>query len=163
MSDQQAGGELNSALRHVLESKRQEAVETRAAIEAARRREASRVPTLLMVVVGWSVLAWMWIAKPALIFNVAETPVHTPQQVEATARFALFLEKSRVENYLKTHGRLPAQLSEAGPVEAGVVYQRAGTGYVLSREANGVPLRLTSSMNADSFLGNSLQVLRASE
>lgn len=163
MSDQPSNGELNSALRAVLESKRQEAVDSRATREAARRREANRVPTVVMVVLGWSVLAWMWIAKPAMIFNVAETRTLSPQQVEATARFALFLEKSRVDVYAKTHGRLPARLSDAGPVEEGVAYQRAGSGYVLSREANGASLRLTSSMNADSFLGNSLQVLRDSE
>ena len=163
MSEQQSNGELNSALRAVLESKRQEAEESRTAKEEARRRESNRVPTVVMVVVGWGVLAWMWIARPAMIFDVAETPTLSAPQVEATARFALFLERSRIETYARTHGRLPSRLSDAGPVEHGVIYQRAGSGYVLSRDANGVPLRLTNAMNADSFLGNSLQVLRDAE
>ena len=62
---------------------------------------------------GWGVLAWMWIAKPAMIFDVADSaPTMSAAQIDATARFALYLEKSRVDAYAKTHGRLPAQGGE---------------------------------------------------
>ncbi len=152
--------ELRNAVRNVIDSKRQEAMERKAAIAAAKHREQRQAPMVLLLAVLSATLAWAWIARPAAIFGSPPAPaVLTPARAEAQARYALFLERARVDAYRQVHGRNPAQLADAGPVEDDVTYTISGQGFVLERPVNGKVLRMDHATRPDSFLGGSLDIL----
>lgn len=152
--------ELTSAVQAVLESKRDEASQAREDRIATERR-AQRQPALaVLLVIGWGVLGWLWISQPAAIFGEKPLAARSPALAEASMRYALYLQRTRVENYRRSHGRLPTSLATTGQVEGGVTYGLIGGGYVLEGFANGSLLRLTSSMAPDSFLGSSVNLLR---
>ena len=154
--------ELHNAIRVAVDAQRQQAVEDRKARDARRRRKSRDTPLYVGLVATWGLLAWLWIARPDAVFNAREAPpALSPAKAEARARYALYLQRSRLEAFRHAHGRLPNTLRDAGPVEDGVTYQRAGNGYVLTRDVSGNSLRLTNTMAVDSFLGSSLDVLRA--
>ncbi len=154
-------GELRDALRDVIDYTRQEESERRAAQVAHRERSQRQTPLLLLLVALMGTLAWIWIARPASVFGAPSAPVVlTPERAQARARYALFLQRARVEAYRAENGRYPAVLRDAGPVEDGVSYSASSKGFVLEHTVNGKILRLDHAMRADSFLGGSLDVLR---
>lgn len=154
--------QLHDAVRAAVDAKRQEILDERAERDARRRKASNQIPMLMTIVISWGVLAWLWIARPAAVFDPrTPAPAVSGVEAEARARYALFLQRSRIDAYRQAHGRLPATLEDAGAVEEGVIYVRAGSSYVLTREANGAILRLTATTPAETFLGNSLEVLRA--
>ncbi len=93
------------------------------------------------------------------MFVAAHVPVLAPEEVEAKARYALYLERGRVDSYLAKTGALPKSLGDAGSVENGVNYRRGVHDYILETNVQGTTLRMTSVMSADSFLGTSLNRL----
>jgi hypothetical protein len=74
-------------------------------------------------------------------------------------RYALYLMRGRVEQFRRTQGHLPASLANVGRVERGVTLHPTLGGYVLEGRRGATLLTLNSGMNADSFLGNALDVL----
>ncbi len=153
--------ELRDAVRGVMESKRQEATERKAASAAAKKREDRQLPMVLLLAALAGILAWAWIARPAAIFGGPPAPiVLSPDRAEAQARYALFLERARVDAYRRAHGRNPERLADAGPVEDGVTYTISEQGFVLERTANGKVLRLDHATSPNSFLGGSLDILQ---
>jgi hypothetical protein len=145
--------ELADALQAVAEAQRAEAVESQ-----RRRRAPRRAGTHPAVVVAAAaaagVLVWLWVARPAAIFAPEPAAPLTPAAAAARGRFALYLERARIDAYFHANGRLPRSLAEAGPVEDSVTFRVIqGGGYVLERRASGVLLQLTDRMNSDSFLG----------
>jgi hypothetical protein len=110
---------------------------------------------VVVAVLAWGVLAWLWIARPAMIFGAGRTAkAMTESERDAFVRYSLYLEKARVEDFRRLNGRLPTSLAEAGPTEDGVTLATTSDGYVLEGTASGTTLRLTERMNADSFLGD---------
>lgn len=113
------------------------------------------------LVVSWGFIAWVWLARPAFIFGTTQQVV-TPEVRDASLRFALYLQRGRIERYAAKFGRLPASLDATGdPVEDGVTYVRDGDRYTLVGRDSTLELQLTNRMRADSFLGSSLDILRA--
>lgn len=160
MAEQTRRQELTSAVQAVLESKRDAASQEREDRVVAERR-ARRQPALaVLLVVGWGVLGWLWITQPAAIFGEKPLATRSPALAEASMRYALYLQRARIEDHRRSHGRLPATLSAMGQVENSVTYGLNGAGYVLEGTANGSLLRLTSGMATDSFLGSSVTLLR---
>ena len=152
--------QLTSAVHAVLESKRDEASQAREDRIAAERR-AERQPALAVVlVIGWVLLGWLWITKPPAIFGAKPLAERSPALAEASMRYALYLQRTQVEDHRRQSGRLPSTLAAMDHVESGVTYGLIGGGYVLEGFANGSLLRLTNSMAADSFLGSSVNLLR---
>ena len=99
-------------------------------------------------------LGWLWIARPAAVFAPDPAAPLTPAAAEARTRFALYLERARVDAYRQSNGRLPTSLEQAGSVEEDVTFRVTdGGGYVLESRASGTLLQLTDRMNSDSFLG----------
>lgn len=153
--------DLRDAVRGVMESKRIEASERKAAFASAKKRDDRQLPMVLLLGALTAILAWAWIARPAVIFGGPPAPiVLSPARAEAQARYALFLERARVDAYRRSHGRNPDQLADAGPVEDGVTYTMSGQGFMLERTANGKVLRLDHAIRPDSFLGGSLDILQ---
>lgn len=109
---------------------------------------------------GWVFLGYIWIAKPAWIFGPRADTVLATDRRDAALRFTLYLQRARLDEYADDHGGPPTTLEATGPVEDGVTWQPNGTGYVLTGELQGQTLRLSDAMDADSFLGRSLEVLR---
>jgi hypothetical protein len=142
----------------VTERSKTEAEARNARLKGSRRRNSA--VAWAAFVLGLAGLGYIWTARPAWVFDPLAPAEMSPAQAEATTRFSLFLERARVDDFRDRRGRLPTSLPEAGPVEDGIDYQRIGGGYLLTGASNGVQLRLTDAMDADSFLGNSLRVLR---
>ncbi len=151
MNEQQRREALYEAVREVLPAE-DPAVRP---VPPPRNRRA-----VLALALGWGFLGYIWIARPGWIFGPATDSVLSADRREAALRFTLYLERGRVEGFTEEHGRLPGSLAEAGPVDEGVDWRPDGSGYVLTGELQGQTLRLSSAMDADSFLGRSLDVLR---
>ena len=155
MDDLQSRRELAEALGNVVAKHAAEdaaAREKRLSPTTARRRKL-----LPFLVLTWVGLAWVWIARPALIFEPERPRRHTPAEMEALARNALYLQRARVEWFRAESGRLPGVLGEAGDVEEGVSYILTPPDFVLvTRAGKSQSLQLTNRMNADSFLGDAL-------
>lgn len=150
--------DLDAALREVVHAETQRTNDR--AYAPASRPSGSR--SALLLTLGLGLLAWIWIGRPAWLFGPGLRPL-TAAEADASARYAIYLQRARVEKYLATRGALPLDLAELGP-EVGVpVRLRAtgGLGYELGATVDDHALRYDSRMNADSFLGGSVDLLRA--
>ena len=153
--------ELVSALQAVLEDRTKAEADDRA--ERARRRAGRprpQWPAVLVLVAALAAIGWIWTARPAVIFGPGTHPPRTADARVARLRFALYLQHARVRQHVATQGRVPASLAEAGPVEEGVTLEAAGGEWAVRGVVDGTTLVLTDRMDADSFLGNAVQVLR---
>lgn len=157
MSQSDRRRELAEALQEVAEAQRAEADE-------ARRRQKSGVgpgdPTghHRGGSRGGRAAGMDLVARPAAVFAPGTPAPLSPAAAEERARVALYLERSRIEDYRRTRGRLPRSLADAGAVEAGVSYRRTDTGYLLEATPGRITLQLTDRMNSDSFLGEAATV-----
>lgn len=143
--------------RQLAESLR-EALSTPASGTAADRRPApdrgrQRLMTVALAGLGL-VLAWLWIARPASVFDPIDAAT-LAEPTEPALRYGMYLQAARVTEFQAEHGRLPASLEEAGVAEEGLDYQVAEGGWILRGRLGGQVLELTSRMSADSFLGAS--------
>lgn len=155
MPDQQRWDTLEAAVRDAVRSQPAEH-EAR----TSRPKAGAKRTTILLLLLTWTIIAWIWSTRPAFLFGDTMTAVQSAEVEAASLRFAMFLERGRVEQYVRRHGVLPTSLGDAGPVEAGVTMLRTSDGYALLGQRGATQLRLTSAMSADSFLGSSIDVLR---
>ena len=144
--------ELADALQAVTEAQRAEAAETQRR-QQPPRQTGTHPATVFAGILAAAVLGWLWIARPAAVFAPDLTAPLTPAAAEARSRFALYLERARVDAYRQSNGRLPSSLEQAGPVEDSVTLRITDGGYVLESRASGALMQLTDQMNSDSFLG----------
>lgn len=155
--------EFSQALNEVLVAHRDSEDELRQvrAVRERRDRGPNHRPWLtLFIVVAWAFVAYVWIARPAFLFEGPTPTETTASQREARLRYAVYLQRGRVAAYRTEHGRLPETLREAGPVEEGVEYERTSdSSYTVFGTVDGTVLRLSDRMSADSFLGDALRRL----
>lgn len=156
-----------SERRKILAEALQEAM---AAPEVGKRRRGSSPPRnrqrslLFITLLGWAVLGWIWIARPAAIFNSGQAaPAVSAEQREARLRYAIYLQRHEIAAFLRQNGRLPATLADAELDRSAGLRLEFGAdgGWAVVGDHDGTPLRLTDRMDADSFLGNSLTILEA--
>lgn len=152
MGEQDRRQQLADVLKEVAESQRAAEEEMRRR-QRRPRRDGTRPITLAVGLLAAGLLAWLWIARPAAIFAPGTPAPLSPAAAEERARIALYLERTRIEDFRRSRGRLPASLEEAGTVEAGVTYFPDGTGYRLEAKPGRLTLLLTDRMDSDSFLG----------
>jgi hypothetical protein len=153
---------IAEAVRDAVNSKRE--ADATSAREAARKRQSrSPATSWTVILVGVLVLAWIWIGKPEMVFGPGDPEPPTAEVSEASLRYALYIQQARVEEYATSNGRLPASLVDAGLVEESVSYERRGSTYTLVGVLPTLTIRFERGMDADSFLGSSLQLLRATE
>ncbi len=149
--------------REELENAIRAAVESRPDPKAPTRRQRDRTSTgtlITLLLITWAAIAWLWIARPGWLFAPPARAPYTAEQEEAALRFSLYLQRSRIEAHAREHGRLPESLAELELREEGVDMLRDSNGYQLVGRRGALELRLDRRMNVDSFLGNSVQVLR---
>lgn len=152
MSTDDSRRDLAEALLQVAESQRATAAEDRR--RHPPKPHGTPVRQLVVAGIAATILAWLWLVRPAVVFGPDVPPPLSAEAAEARARVALYLERSRIEDYRRSHGRLPASLADAGPVEVGVRYRQTEGGFLLEATAGGTALRLTDRMNSDSFVGD---------
>jgi hypothetical protein len=163
MTDQNSQKQLGDALRDVLEAQHDAEGELREVRASRARREAQakyQPGLLLFIVAAWGFIGYAWVARPAFVFGGAPSADLSASQREAKMRYAIYLQRARVDAYRATTGRLPESLRDVGAVEAGVQYERTTeASYEVSGSVDGTVLRLTDRMSADSFLGDALRQL----
>lgn len=161
MTDPGRKDRLTDAVQAVLEAKREEAIAAReSALRLARRKR--RQPVLVvLILLGWGLLAWLWLTRPAFIFEPEAAAVQAPKDPEASARYALYLERARLVEYHDRTGVWPTTLEQAGPPVRGVHLLQGGPAYRLAATAGTKELVMDSTMPADSFLGDALSRLGA--
>lgn len=123
-----------------------------------KRRQGTLVVLLLLT---WAAMAWIWTSKPDFAFGprVKDSPAHR----EAALRFGMVLEMSRARDFHDQNGRWPASLSDlGGEGEEGVTGVAEGTGFLTRGASGDMHLELNDRMATDSFLGQSLQILKDS-
>ncbi len=99
------------------------------------------------------------VLRPEWVFP-AEPVAESPQISEASMRLALVRERQRVEEYLRTHGRLPASLFEAGGrLPDATLSPGSANSFTVSVPHAGQLLELRSSDRLEDFLGNSLEII----
>lgn len=159
MDERERLRQLEEAVREAVKERTPTPAEARI---SARAASANRKTTLVVVLVGtWILLGWFWMARPEWAFGRRPPPPPSAELAEARMRFALYLMKGRIDAYRSQRGRLPADLTDVGRVEAGVAMRPTLQGYELVGQVGQTTLRLASTMNADSFLGRSLDLLQA--
>ena len=161
MTDRKSQQELGEAVRDVLDSQRESEGELRHIRAARKERDAHtkyQPGLLLFIVAAWGFIGYAWVARPAYLFGGAPRSTLSAVQREARMRYAIYLQRGRVEAYRAAKGRLPESLREAGAVESGVEYERTTEAdYQISGSVDGTVLRLSDRMSADSFLGDALR------
>lgn len=141
--------ELLAAFDGVVNRERERAVERRS-LPVARRTGAV---VLVVCILAWGGLAYTWLGKPAWLFPADPVTGLTEPEKEARLRFGLYLQRERVLDFLATHRRLPASLSEAGDVEAGVEYLVSGDStFLVSILVRDSVITLNESQPADELL-----------
>ncbi|MDZ4675043.1 MAG: hypothetical protein SGI84_11355, partial [Gemmatimonadota bacterium] len=108
MTDEGNREELAEALLGVLATPSNagpEPIEVAATATATRRRRLIRV-----ALVGWFLLGALWIARPAFIFSPTTGLAVAPVRDEAGLRYAMFLQASRIDEFVDEHARLPSSL-----------------------------------------------------
>lgn len=158
MDDWERRQKLEQALLEAVQPRELTPAEQRISRRANRKRNPA--VTVAVLVLGWAFIAWIWLARPTFVFGPGVPPPPTAEVREASLRFALYLQRRRIEAFVTARGRLPTALAQTGPVEDGVSYQSTGDGYVLVGQRGDLTLRLPSTMDPEVFLGGSLGVLR---
>lgn len=161
MDDNKRKQRLEDAVRDAVKRQRAKySEETEAALKPAWRR-VWLLATLLIV--SWGGIAWIWLARPAYIFGPDANSGWNAQRHEASLRFEMMLTRGRIEDFKEENGKLPNSLAELGDGEdddVGVSLVRSGDSYTLIGRDSSITLRLNEAMSVDSFLGNSLDILR---
>jgi hypothetical protein len=142
-------GELLDAFDGVVNRERERALERRS-LPVARRTHAAMI---VVCVLAWGALAYTWLVQPEWLFPTNQSTALSPRERESRLRFAMYLERERVLDYLATHRRLPASLAEAGDVEEGVEYAVLGDStFVVSATVRDSLLTLNESQPAEELL-----------
>jgi hypothetical protein len=141
--------QLLEAFDGVVNREREKAVQSRS-LPMARRTHTA---VLVLCIVAWGTLAYVWLAKPDWLFPPDPASQLSPAERESRLRFGMFLERERVLDFRATHGRLPANLAEAGDVEEGIDYTATGEStFVVSATVRDSVLTLNESERADELL-----------
>ncbi len=111
----------------------------------------------------WCVLAWLVLAPPPFARQPASGDFIAPGNVRgASLRFGAWLAANRVERFRGDRRRLPESLAEVAIEDRALRFQRfPGDSWTIRAIEGGTLLTLTSAMARDSFLGESLEQLRA--
>lgn len=134
-------------------------------VKATRRKPARiidkgpvRRPFLVAMGVTAAILVTLLVFQPGWLFT--RPPAEPPPLQEASLRLRMFVEIEHIDRFSDSAGRLPTSLLEAGGDTTGLIYLPAGEGYTLSGKNGVIGLTYSSGTSAESFLGNSYQLVR---
>jgi len=131
---------------------------TQAALAARQVPQRRRLGILAVIGVAGIVLL---VLQPIWLVGPKGPPPETPAVAAASLRLEMFRQHSLIVNFTKAHGRLPANLAEAGDSGTVVQYERTGDGTFRLTAAVGdsvIVLQSTDSMEA--FLGRAIAAIR---
>jgi hypothetical protein len=122
--------------------------------------------------IGWMISAggsWLLVVlfvlfPPPFAHAPASKSFSPPAELRsASLRFGLWLARQRVDAFSRTAARVPGYAGEAGVDDPTILIESTGNRrYTLNGRDGAVRLQLTSEMAADSFLGESITLLRSS-
>jgi hypothetical protein len=130
-------------------------------LEAEARRLArsrSRPVMWLCAAIVLFLSAYLWVEQPDWVFPSRAVPESMAVK-EASLRIAIANAAQHVERYRQRNGRLPGSLQEAGAHGDGFGYDRAGDGWQLTGQHEGIRLTLASTEPLAKFLGNSFEII----
>jgi hypothetical protein len=112
---------------------------------------------------SWLLVALTLLSPPAFLSGASPRPfAPVPSLVEPSLRYGVWLAQQRVVSFTQREGRLPSFLAEAGMLDSTIVLEVTGElSYRLHGRAAGHEVVFTSGMSVDSFLGGSVEQLRA--
>lgn len=115
--------------------------------------------------VSWGTLMVLLLFQPAIARMPEDRTFAAPPELRAASlRFGLWLARHRVDAFRRSAARLPNYGREAGIDDRAILLEANGKErYTLFAQDGSVALRLTSEMSVDSFLGESLTALTASQ
>ncbi len=150
---------LLEAFDTVLKTQQEEREAQRSEAEARRRRRgASR---LLMVVCTTIIVftsVYLYVERPEWVFP-APPQAESVAVREASLRITLANAAQHVERFRQQTGQFPTSLAQAGAHAAGISYQRAGSGYRLEGEDDGVRVTFHSGEPIARLVGKSFEVI----
>ena len=118
--------------------------------QSARKRSPLVVPFLTALCLA------IWIA-PSLM--PPREPPLSQETLEQSARLSLYLASLRVREYVDSHKRLPASLTQVGVDTATISYLRsAGANFELSTRVQGTRLVYKSTLPDSVFLGPNVRI-----
>ncbi|MBI1968159.1 MAG: hypothetical protein HYS40_09225 [Gemmatimonadetes bacterium] len=120
-------------LKQKVEEVKQDKVERQRAVLRKRRRSKL-----------WYSLALLPLFLGLTIWNLTrastQPTVFTPEELDASLRFKMFLAAQAVQAYRDSAGTWPSSLAVVGMEDAALVYQLADTSYTIADTSGGVPL-----------------------
>jgi hypothetical protein len=140
--------------------------------EAARRQASAELPPpkpradaawLAAAMTAWLVVILVLLAPPAFLRGAQPRPfAPLASQMESSLRYGIWLARHRVAAFQASEGRLPSFLGEVGVMDTAIILEGTGEStYRLTSDQGDRALIYESSMSVDSFLGRSLELLRA--
>lgn len=141
--------------------------------ETARRKALRELPPpkpgaaagwLAAASTAWLAVALVLLSPPAFLRGAAPRPfAPAVAQVEPSLRYGVWLARHRVATFARREGRLPSFLGETGIQDSTITMEATGEStYQLRGKAGGTVVVYQSAMSVDSFLGDSMERLRAS-
>lgn len=156
MNEQERQDALREAIRGAVasEAERAELATTRAVPKPSGSRQG-------LLLVTWLVIAWLVVARPDFLFRPGAPPPPSPARAEAALRYGMYLAYHQARAFERDHGRAPIGLEELALVPpAGVRLEATNGAWRLVGDDGTHHLILERRMSADSFLGESLTLLR---
>lgn len=139
--------------------------------EAERRRALRELPPpkpraqagwVAAASLAWVLVALAVIAPPAALRGAMPRPFEpAPALVEPSLRYGIWLAEHRVTAFARREGRLPSFLAEAGMQDSSIALEVTGErSYRLVGTTRDRTVSFESGMSADSFVGESVTLLR---
>ena len=120
-------------IKQKVEEVKQDKVERqRAVLRKKRQSKLWYFLGLLPVFLGLTIWNLTRAGEPPLVF--------TPEEIEASIRFRIYLTAQAVEAYRASMGQLPRSLTAAGVDAVGLVYTLVDSSYTVADPSGGVPL-----------------------
>ncbi|MBI1799107.1 MAG: hypothetical protein HYR73_05430 [Candidatus Eisenbacteria bacterium] len=126
---------------------------------AAPVRTRRQVFSVIAVVLG-VIAAYLWFGNPPFLREPEMAPSEEYQ--DASLRWVVYLVSQRIEDYRRTHQRLPDGLADAGGGPQGIDYVRLDASHYRVMGSDGAQtVTFYSGTDPAAFLGSSLTRLRA--
>ncbi len=150
--------ERNAVLAAVLREQTERAeVEDRARELRAKRQRPG--PRHVALVFATALSAWIWFWPPSML-RLQAPPPPTLENEEAALRLVMYFQAQKIEQFRIDTGRVPTDLSDAGPVFKGMEYVRlTDSDYRILGRTSRVILSYSSVEPLGEFVGESTDLL----
>ena len=132
-----------------------------AALSRPRGRSKSRFPWVAVLLPLILAAGALLLLRPVWLVGPTNPSHESPAVAAASLRLTLLRERQHVLDYLRSNGRLPRTLAEAGVTASDIRYEAQGdNAFRLSANAGDSLIVLSSSDSMRVFLGESLRAIR---